>query len=116
RLRAGEDGDERRGVALGEGHAQGHGLPRRAQQAGADHRGRGAAHRQPGAGGRGQAAPPVHHLRGGRAGARGRRAVHLLQRHDRRGGRGARPGEGEREHLRPFDAGGTGIRAGREGL
>ena len=57
-----------------------------------------------------------HHLRDRRAGARGRRSLHLLHRHG--GGSGRRPSapEGGGVDLRPRHAGRTGIHAGRESL
>ena len=50
RLRAGEDGADRRGLSPDQEHAEGDRLPRRRQQADADVGGRGAAHPAPGAG------------------------------------------------------------------
>ncbi len=52
----------------------------------------------------------------GRAGARGRRSVHLVQRHGGRGRRGPLAPQGRRVDLRPRDAGRIGIHAGRKGL
>ena len=76
---------------------------------------RGAAHPAAGAGGR-RAAEAVGQLRGRRAGARGGRAVRLVQRPGRGSRRGAGAAEGRRVDLRPGDAGRTRIRAGREAL
>ena len=69
RLRAGEDGFDRRDLASRQEHAEGHGLPRRQGPAGADQRGRGDPHHAPGPG-RHRAAEAVDHLRDRRAGAR----------------------------------------------
>ena len=79
-LRAGEDGDDGRGLPPDQEHAEGHRLPRRRQQADADLRSRGAAHPAAGAGGR-RAPEAVDQLRDRRAGARLGRPVRLVQRH-----------------------------------
>ena len=56
------------------------------------------------------------HLRDRRAGAGGRRPLHLLHRHGGRSGRGPQPREGRRVDLRPRHAGRAGIHASREDL
>ena len=58
----------------------------------------------------------VDHLRDRRAGPRGRRSVHLVQRRGGRSGRRPFAPEGRGVDLRPRDAGRTGIHAGRKGL
>ena len=73
------------------------------------------AHPAPGAG-RHRAAEALGLVRGGRAGARLRRPVRLVQRHGRGGRRGPLARQGRGVDLRPRDAGRTGIRAGREAV
>jgi Transcription termination factor nusG len=68
---------------------------------------------EPGGGGSASSGGAV---RDRRAGARGGRSVHQLQRHGRRSGRGEGALEGVRVDLWSFDAGGTGILPGGEAV
>ena len=89
-----------RGFSPDQEHAEGHRLPRRRQQAGADPRQGSRAHPAAGAGGR-RAAEAVGDLRDRRAGPRRRWAVRLLQRQRPGSRRGARAAQGGGFDLRP---------------
>ena len=66
---------------------------------------------------RGRGASQIdHQLRDRRAGARGRRSLHLLHRHGGRSRRGPFAPQGGGVDLRPRHPGRTGIHAGRKGL